>query len=73
MEIPSENKGGISQNQSFQNTGSPKQKGKFVFQSEERLLADINRSDIEKLQLFTQMIRRNRMLDQFKRQEEKLP
>ncbi|MCM5527492.1 hypothetical protein [Parasegetibacter sp. NRK P23] len=68
MEIPSENKGGIQQNQSFQNKGTLKQKGKFVFQSEEeRLLADINRPDIEKLQLFTQMIRRNRMLDQFKK------
>ncbi|MGV3765430.1 MAG: hypothetical protein ACO1NW_04845 [Chitinophagaceae bacterium] len=67
MELPSENKGTIPQKQFFQST--EKQKGKFVFQSEEeRLLANINRPDIEKLQLFTRMIRRNRMLDQFKKQ-----
>lgn len=39
--------------------------GGFVFESEdERLAKDVRRTDIEKLQLFTKMIRRNAMLKQ---------
>jgi hypothetical protein len=39
------------------------QKYGFVFESEDdRLLKDASRSGIEKLQLFTQMIKRNRLL-----------
>jgi hypothetical protein len=41
---------------------TPAEKSGFVHESEdERLLRDIFRSDLEKLQLFTKMIRRNRM------------
>ena len=40
----------------------PTEKPGFVHESEdERLLSDIFRSDLEKLHLFTQMIRRSRM------------
>jgi hypothetical protein len=36
----------------------------FIHQSpQDKLLVDINRSGLEKLQLFTQMIRRSKMLD----------
>jgi hypothetical protein len=43
-------------------------KGFFVHESEdERLLRDIHRPPMEKLMLFTQMIRRERMLKQGKR------
>lgn len=36
----------------------------FVFRSpEEKLLEDINRSGLEKLQLFTRMLRRSKMFD----------
>jgi hypothetical protein len=39
------------------------QKNGFVYETEDdRLLKDASRSGIEKLQLFTQMIRRNRLL-----------
>jgi hypothetical protein len=39
----------------------------FVHMSEdEKLLANINRPDIEKLQLFTKMLRRNKTLKSFK-------
>jgi hypothetical protein len=39
----------------------------FVHMSEdEKLLANINRPDIEKLQLFTRMLRRNKTLKSFK-------
>ena len=42
--------------------------GFFVHESEdERLLRDIHRPPMEKLMLFTQMIRRERMLKQGKR------
>ncbi len=36
----------------------------FIHQSpQDKLLVDINRSGLEKLQLFTRMLRRNKMLD----------
>ena len=50
-----------SMNQNSSQKPSSGQSG-FVHESEEaRLLRDIYRSDLEKLQLFTRMIRRNRM------------
>ena len=47
---------------------SASSQGFFVHESEdERLLRDIHRPPMEKLMLFTQMIRRERMLKQGKR------
>jgi hypothetical protein len=47
---------------------SESSQGFFVHESEdERLLRDIHRPPMEKLMLFTQMIRRERMLKQGKR------
>jgi hypothetical protein len=44
----------------------------FVFESEEdRLLKDASRPDIEKIQLFTKMLRRNAMLAYYLRLQQK--
>lgn len=46
----------------------PSQNKGFVFESEDdRLITDATRPAIEKLQLFTQMIRRNSMFSKLKR------
>lgn len=67
------------ENNVINNTGKSKEMGReknkpalggFVFESEDdRLLRDIRRPDIEKLQLFTKMIRRNGILRQIDKKE----
>ena len=58
-----------SQNQfneipNFENSDNSKPAG-FIYESEDdRLIRDMNRSPMEKLMLFTQMIRRERMYKQ---------
>lgn len=59
--MPNEPEASYTANRSINPTG-------FFFESEDdRLIKDANRPDLEKLQLFTQMLRRNAIFDRLQK------